>query len=450
MAQSFHCPNCGAPLDPPGGSALTIRCPFCSSSVIIPNELRRQTRQPDTLSRAQAMADLPDSGKDMLEIIRLVKSGRKEEALQRFREAFDTSRSVAEDTIQAIERNQVVPLTHPHVRPTAASQLPAAPRYAASSKKRRSILFSLPILMGIGIGAFVLCIVGFAVFQSLIQPGGALFDWWQGANPTSKMPLILYFGEEGLQPGQLTDPENIAVDHAGNIFVADLETGRIQQFDPQGNFVHLWDAGDGKVRIWALEVDQDGVLYAAIDRTIRRYDTKTGAELEPLPNPNNYFYQDFKLLSGGGFGAVVNGKDLVRLNPDGSLVWMVEDAIGSISGESDTGGRLGIDGNNTFYLAGRFVESVFVYSPEGKYLNRWGSDEDDGGVIDFIRAIDIDSQGRIIVCDNGELEIFNSDSSFIEQIDFPDIAFDMQVGLEGKIYMVTHEPRVNVYQLKEE
>lgn len=449
MTQSFHCPNCGAPLDPPGGTELSLRCPFCSSSVIIPNELRRQTRQSDTLSRAQALADMPDSSKDMLEIIRLVKSGQKEDAIQRFRETFDTSRSVAADTVEAIERNQVIPLTHPHVRATSVQQVPAAPRYTSGTKRGLAVLFSLPILLGVGISSFVFCIVAFAVFQAMIQTGGPLFDWWQGANPASRMPLILFFGEEGLQPGQLTKPDNIAVDLAGNIFVADFETGRIQQFDPQANFVRLWDAGDGKVVIRSLEVDQNGILYAAIDRAIRRYDTRTGAELDPLPNPNNFFFEDFKLLSGGGFGAVVDGETLVRLDPDGSLVWMVEDAISSIAEESDTGGRLGIDGNNTFYLAGKFVESVFVYSPEGKYLNRWGSDEDDGGVFDFIRAIDIDGQGRIIVCDNGELEIFNSDGSFIEQINLPNIAFDMQAGQDGKIYLVMHEPRVSIYQIKD-
>ena len=39
--QSFTCPNCGAPLDAPDSDETTIRCPFCETSVIVPEELRR-------------------------------------------------------------------------------------------------------------------------------------------------------------------------------------------------------------------------------------------------------------------------------------------------------------------------------------------------------------------------------------------------------------------------
>jgi DNA-directed RNA polymerase subunit RPC12/RpoP len=39
--KSFKCPSCGAPLEYDGGEVLTVRCPFCSNAVIVPEELRR-------------------------------------------------------------------------------------------------------------------------------------------------------------------------------------------------------------------------------------------------------------------------------------------------------------------------------------------------------------------------------------------------------------------------
>ncbi|HKZ71375.1 MAG TPA: hypothetical protein VJ020_14905, partial [Anaerolineales bacterium] len=39
MSQSFTCPNCGAPLDYDGDD-LTVRCPYCNGSVIVPDALR--------------------------------------------------------------------------------------------------------------------------------------------------------------------------------------------------------------------------------------------------------------------------------------------------------------------------------------------------------------------------------------------------------------------------
>ena len=39
MPSSFNCPNCSAPLDY-AGDAVAIRCPYCNSSVILPEAVR--------------------------------------------------------------------------------------------------------------------------------------------------------------------------------------------------------------------------------------------------------------------------------------------------------------------------------------------------------------------------------------------------------------------------
>jgi predicted RNA-binding Zn-ribbon protein involved in translation (DUF1610 family) len=45
---SFQCPSCGAPLLP-RGTAAVIRCPHCHTSVIVPEELRRESSPWNTL-----------------------------------------------------------------------------------------------------------------------------------------------------------------------------------------------------------------------------------------------------------------------------------------------------------------------------------------------------------------------------------------------------------------
>ena len=40
--QTFQCPNCGAPLDTLKLDTPTIRCPFCSTPVIVPDDLREE------------------------------------------------------------------------------------------------------------------------------------------------------------------------------------------------------------------------------------------------------------------------------------------------------------------------------------------------------------------------------------------------------------------------
>ena len=39
MLETFDCPNCGAPLDNPGGDSM-VRCPYCNTSVVVPKSLR--------------------------------------------------------------------------------------------------------------------------------------------------------------------------------------------------------------------------------------------------------------------------------------------------------------------------------------------------------------------------------------------------------------------------
>jgi len=48
MPTTFKCPSCGGPIDyealsaPTSTPSLTVRCPYCSNSVIVPEELRTQ------------------------------------------------------------------------------------------------------------------------------------------------------------------------------------------------------------------------------------------------------------------------------------------------------------------------------------------------------------------------------------------------------------------------
>src|SRR5262249_24037227 len=49
------------------------------------------------------------------------------------------------------------------------------------------------------------------------------------------------FGEPGSGPGQLSRPVGIAVDEStGDVYVADRNNHRIEQFDSSGNFVRTW------------------------------------------------------------------------------------------------------------------------------------------------------------------------------------------------------------------
>ncbi len=77
--------------------------------------------------------------------------------------------------------------------------------------------------------------------------------------------IVLKIGKGGSAEGQLYKPSHIAVDLDGNVFVTDAFNFRVQQFDPEGNFVRVFgfhgDQVGGMARPKGLDIDREGHLY---------------------------------------------------------------------------------------------------------------------------------------------------------------------------------------------
>ena len=292
------------------------------------------------------------------------------------------------------------------------------------------------------------------VFWALVSDGGPLESWWQPLNPFARDRVILVFGKQGIGEGTFDDPRRIAVDSQGNIYVSDYRSGRVQQFDGQGNFLNLWIeesskqfSASSKPTIHSLAVSRDGILYVVYDGMIHRRNMANGEELSPL-QVDRLSISDVYLTSNNQLAVVANGDDLAVLNPDGTIEWMVKDAIESVAGESELSAYLGGDGLGNFYLAGSFVSSVFKYSPDGKYLNRFGSGGEDASQFRAINAIAVDSQGRIYVSDIKGIMVFNPDGQYLRTINVPGVVFGMDFGQDDRLYTVSNQPQVVIYQVR--
>jgi DNA-directed RNA polymerase subunit RPC12/RpoP len=111
MAQTFSCPNCGAPLDYASDgvetsvSTPTLRCPYCANSVIVPQELRHQKSEPVP---AQVSMSLMGQAANLRELARLTPLGQKEEAAQLYRQIFGADDPTARQAVDQMIANSTV------------------------------------------------------------------------------------------------------------------------------------------------------------------------------------------------------------------------------------------------------------------------------------------------------------------------------------------------------
>ncbi len=70
--------------------------------------------------------------------------------------------------------------------------------------------------------------------------------------------FIKAWGEYGSAPGQFVLPHAIVLDEDGNLYVADRNSGRIQVFDQEGQFLDQWS---GVLMPWGLSISDDGDLW---------------------------------------------------------------------------------------------------------------------------------------------------------------------------------------------
>lgn len=97
--------------------------------------------------------------------------------------------------------------------------------------------------------------------------------------------------DPGTCDGKFNAPSGIAVDVAGNVYVADTGNNRIQVFDPSGVFIKKWGSegsGDGQfLRPKGIAVDYAGNVYVAdtFNHRIQKFGQLPDSEPPPQPPP---------------------------------------------------------------------------------------------------------------------------------------------------------------------
>ncbi|CAN5516592.1 hypothetical protein BH23CHL2_BH23CHL2_05550 [soil metagenome] len=186
-----------------------------------------------------------------------------------------------------------------------------------------------------------------------------------------------YLGLEGSEPGEFVDPKGVAIDSAGDVYIADSGNDRIQKFDDSGAYLDEWiDGNRARFRHpLRIEVDPAGRVFVPDLRL----------NTIPIFGPDGTFLDQW-------------GPEIPGTTPLTDLVEVVFDA----------------DGNAFIIDVGRVIK----VSPEGDYIAQFGSSGDGDGQFIFPIGIAIDSSGNIYVADvnenrGGHIKKFAPDFSLI-------------------------------------
>jgi hypothetical protein len=264
-------------------------------------------------------------------------------------------------------------------------------------------------------------------------------------------------GAEGTGPGLFKDSLGVAVDGEGRIYVSD-DTRRVQRFDPSGKFLNTWNiptqtkwyrklrGGPSK-----LLVNDAQQLYAVLAGVVLKLDGGTG-EVLGAARGSDYIH-DAAVVPGGGLLIVSQKGDddeLVLLGADGRAARRTH---GFVSSQLDK--KLEVEALRVAAGSGGEVYSlyaiggvagehwyddediaVFRFSPEGKYLARFGGQGREPGQYGPPSALATDTRGRVYVCESfDKVHVYEPDGRFLRTLKIPHAADALTFDAQNSLYI---------------
>lgn len=195
-----------------------------------------------------------------------------------------------------------------------------------------------------------------------------------------KSPVTAFKGGRGQGNGQFENPRGVAIDRAGNIFVADTGNGRIQRFSPTGAFLTaIGTKGSGHEQFGepsGVAVDQAGNIYVV--------------------EASNHRVQ--------------------KLAPDGTFI---SEWTPGLYGPR----RIAMGPDASIYVVDQGHSRIVKFNPDGKVLATWGSGGSGDGQMRDPTSVAVDSSSnRVYVADplSSRIHIFDSSGTFLTKFSVPE------------------------------
>jgi hypothetical protein len=253
----------------------------------------------------------------------------------------------------------------------------------------------------------------------------SVWMWLPAAPECGAQVFLLEWGAAGAGDGQFNQPSGIAVDSAGDVYVADTANHRIQKFDDQGNFLlKLGAQGSGAGQFNAPK----GV---AVDSADNVYVVDSGNHRIQKFTANGSFVTAWGSLGSGPgrfnqpFGVAVDSLDNVYVTDTGNDRVQKFGANGAfIAGWGATGDGTGqFRSPRAIAILNPYGDRVYVadasnriqvFEPTSDYVTQFGGEGQAVALFNGVGGMGV-SDGRVVVADTGNHRVqeFYFDGGFI-------------------------------------
>ncbi len=241
---------------------------------------------------------------------------------------------------------------------------------------------------------------------------------------------LLTFGASGTGAGEFNNPSAVATNGTNNIWVADRDNMRLQQWAESGpGIVYQGEWLENQAGLFAdpqdVVVDQNGFIFI-VDRAANRITKYTSdcsfdrvwggfgggnndyySPVEAAISPDNLFY------------VVDQFNDRIKVTSNIGTYVREWGQYGTGQGEFDTPSDIAFDANGNAYVVDSGNDRVQVFSNVGVYQFEWGTTGSGAGQFNGPREIMV-ANNRVYVSDqNQRVQIFDLSGNYLAALTAP-------------------------------
>ena len=267
--------------------------------------------------------------------------------------------------------------------------------------------------------------------------------------------LVIKWGSTGSGNGQFDNPNDIAVDGKGYVYVTEYGNNRVQKFTSDGVFVTKWGiygTGDGQFNgSTCIAVDNEGYVYVT---------DQHGDHVQKFTNTGFFVTKWGSYGAGDGqfsgpYGIAVDGEGYVyvadydnsrvqKFTSDGVFVtkW---GSYGAGDGQFNGSSYVAVDSEGYVYVSDNWNHRIQKFTNTGSFITQWGYNGAGDGQFRRPHGIAVDGKGYVYVADrdNSRVQKFTSDGVFVTKwgsYGAGDGQFNgsqaVAVDVEGNVYVV--------------